>query len=179
MPLRNTSLRYGSVAKTLHWLIFLLLISQVTFGYFLESIPKSMQAFSYNLHKLTGLLIFALMVLRGLWALINPKPLLPLSTRLWEHLLERLVHFLLYFAILAMALLGWVGSVAGGRPPHLGNFIFNLPITPSKSLASLAFELHNAFAILIITLVSLHVIAAFFHYFIRKDKVLQSMLPGG
>jgi cytochrome b561 len=179
MSLRNTTMTYGSVAKFFHWLIFILLAGQVTFGYFLESIPKDIQPITYNLHKLMGVSILLLMLLRGLWALNNPKPYLPLSTKLWEHLLERFVHFLLYALVFAMALVGWIGSIAAGRPPHLGNLLITLPLIPAnKEIVEIAFYLHGILAIALIILVGLHVAAALFHYIIKRDNVLQRMLPG-
>ena len=38
--LKNTIDNYGSVARTLHWLIAVLVIGMLIFGFLLESIPK-------------------------------------------------------------------------------------------------------------------------------------------
>lgn len=177
MGVRNTSVSYGSVAKFFHWLIFFLLVGMIIFGYFLEDIPKDYKPVAYNIHKLTGLTILILMLLRGLWALSNPKPLPPFDVPVWQRWAERLVHFLLYAAIIAMPLAGWIGSIASGKPPHLGSFNVSLPIAQDKSLASAAFEVHNTTAIIIIILVSIHILAALYHYFIKKDEILGRMWP--
>ncbi|RDI46482.1 cytochrome b [Aquicella lusitana] len=177
MSLRNTVSTYGSVAKFFHWLIFLLLFFMIVFGFFLEDLPKDYQPVAYNLHKLTGLTILALMVLRGFWALVNPKPALPADTLAWQRMAERIVHFLFYVAVITMPLAGWIGSVAGGRPPHLGDFKFTLPIEQNKALAEAAFELHGIVAIVIIVLFVIHVTAALYHHYIKRDDVLRRMLP--
>lgn len=177
MPLKNTMTAYGSVAKFFHWLIFLLLFFMIIFGYFLDDIPKDYQPFAYNIHKLTGLLILTLMVLRALWAMFNVKPILPMKTRTWERWAERMVHMLLYAVIIAMPLAGWIGSSAAGRPPHLGNYKLLLPVPQSKPLVESSFSVHNTLAIIIIVLFCVHVAAALFHHFIRKDDVLRRMLP--
>lgn len=175
--LRNTSTSYGSVAKFFHWLIFILLFVMIVYGYFLESVPKPYKAIAVNTHKLIGVTILVLVLLRLMWALINPKPLLPLDTKIWERVLERLVHYLLYATMLAMPLSGWIASVGGGRPPHLGSLYLNLPIEQDKALADSAFDFHQLLAIAIIILFCIHVSAALYHHFIRKDNVLRRMMP--
>lgn len=178
MTIKNTLTTYGSVAKFLHWLIFLLLFFMIIYGYFLPDIPKTYQAMAYNIHKVTGVLILCLMLLRGFWALINPRPLLASqASSFWERVIERIVHYLLYVAVIAMPLSGWIGSSSAGKAPHVGGFVLQLPIAHHKALIKGAFEIHNFLALAIIVLVSLHFIAALYHYFIKKDEILQRMLP--
>src|SRR3990167_4238155 len=98
---RNSNTQYGSVAKFFHWVIFLLLFCMIIFGFLLDDIPKDYQGVAYNTHKLTGLTILCLMLLRALWALTNPKPALPSDTKPWQRTAERLVHLLLYLTIIA------------------------------------------------------------------------------
>lgn len=175
--LRNTHQEYGLVTKTFHWVIFLLLLFMIIYGFLLPSIPKPYQAFAYNLHKQTGLTILLLMILRLFWSLANPKPKLPQNTPNWQAVLERVVHWLLYIVIIAMPLAGWIGSSAVGKGPHFFGVALNLPIPANKQLSEICFQIHNTVAIIIIVLVSVHVLAALYHYFIKRDQVLQRMLP--
>ncbi|MBA3661258.1 MAG: cytochrome b [Gammaproteobacteria bacterium] len=179
MSYRNSLFSYGSVAKFFHWLIALLIIAMLIYGYFLENIPKAYAGFAYNLHKMTGITIFALVVLRMLWGAINPKPMIPPGTPMWQRLSEYLVHYTLYLCILAMPLAGWIGSSAAGKAPHLGGINFMLPIAQSKTISSASFFIHNNLAIIIIVLVSVHVLAALYHHFIKRDNILRRMLPYG
>lgn len=145
-------------------------------GYFMDDISdKALRGNVINVHKLIGLTILALMILRTLWALINRKPDLPAGSKTWERWTVRAVHLSLYLVLLIMPLIGWIGSVAGGWIPHLGNIQFNLPIEKNKALSDLAFDTHNTLAIIIIVLVSLHALAALYHFFIKKDNILQRM----
>jgi len=178
MSLRNTTTAYGSVSKFFHWLISTLIILMLIFGYFLDDFPKDIQPITYNIHKLTGLTILALMVLRLLWALANPKPVLPTDTLPWQRTAERMTHFMFYVFVILMPLAGWIGSIAENRPPHLGGFNFELPIPRDKALAGAAFNMHGTVAIVLIVLISAHVLAALYHHFIRKDNILVRMLPG-
>jgi cytochrome b561 len=174
--LSNTGSSYGPISKFFHWVIGVLVILML-FTYFLDDIPnKILKGVAFNAHKLTGLTILSLMVLRLIWTLCNPKPTLP-NTKLWERCLEHLVHWSLYLALFLMPIAGWIGVSAGGHGPRLGMHDLSLPIDKSEKLSDLAFSVHNTLAIIIIVLVSLHVLAAAFHYFVKKDNVFQRMWP--
>jgi len=172
----NTGSTYGPISKFFHWVIGLLVILML-FSYFLDDIPnKLLRGTAFNAHKLLGLSILALMVLRLIWTLYNRKPVLPNTVR-WQRLMEHLGQWIIYLALFLMPFAGWVGTSAGGKPPRLGMHSLSLPLEKSDSLADLAFRIHNALAILIIVMVSLHVLAALFHYFVKKDGVFERMLP--
>ncbi len=176
--LRNTRATYGSVAKVFHWVIFILVVCMLIFGYWMDGITdKTLRASLMNIHKLIGLTILLIMMLRLIWALLNPKPDLP-NAKPWEHRLERIGHFLLYFVLLAMPIAGWVMAVTAGFAPHIFNFRFQLPLSKNENVMNIAMGTHNTLAIVIIVLVSLHILAALYHYFFKKDNVLQRMMPG-
>jgi len=175
--LRNTSNSYGAVAKFLHWLIFVLVFVMIVGGFFMDDVPSDYKGMIFNLHKLTGLTILSLMVLRLLWALVNQKPSLPVSMPGWQRSAARITHVFLYLLVIAMPLVGWVGSSAGGKGPHIGDFILQLPVPQNKPLKSLMFDMHGLIAYLIIAFVSIHVLAALYHHYIKQDNVLRRMLP--
>ncbi len=176
MAIFNKAQGYGEIAKFFHWLLFLLIGGMLVFGYFLDDIPDDWKGFAYNTHKLLGITILALMLLRAFWALINRKP--ELRTSWIEYFLERTVHYSLYAVVLAMPIVGWIGSVAAGRPPRWDNYVFNLPIEQNKALSKQLFGWHKSLAIVLIALIAIHFLAAIFHHFIRRDNVLKRMLPG-
>lgn len=173
----NTHASYGPFSKFFHWVMAFFVILMLSASYFIGDIPdKLARGITYNAHKLVGLTILFLIVLRFIWALINPRPL-SLNVHSWERFAEKLVHWLLYLSLISMPLAGWIGSVAGGRAPSWRSITFNLPIEKNEWLSDLAFSIHNNLAIFIIVLVSLHTLAALYHHFIRKDKTLERMLP--
>jgi cytochrome b561 len=179
MSLKNSATTYGSVAQFLHWTIFLLVLIMIPLGYVMGDISdKALRGQVFNIHKLIGMLILTLMLLRTGWALRNVKPALPSGTPLWQKRSERGLHFLLYAGLIVMPLSGWMGSVAAGRPPHLGHIVFELPIAQSKSVSNFAFDyIHIPLAIILIVLISIHMLAALYHHFIKKDDILRRMLP--
>ncbi len=175
---RNTRESFGSVSKFLHWVIAFLVIIMLFAGYFMGDIPNQQIKFAiYNLHKLCGITILFLMILRVVWALTNPKPVSPPGTSRFEHFLEWSGHVFLYVLILAMPLVGWMGSVAAGYLPYIGTLQLGLPIAKNPDLSKLLFEIHDILAVVIIVMVSLHVLAALYHHYIRKDNVLKRMMP--
>lgn len=175
--LNNSKTSYGSVTKVLHWLVFFLVVGMLCLGFLLDDInDKPLHAKVVNIHKLIGLLILALMLFRALWAFSNPKPGLPLNTPSWQKYAERSVHWLIYLALIAMPISGWIMSVAAGYAPHLFDISFNLPIAKNKVLGDRMYDTHVFLAYSIIVLVSIHVCAALYHYLIKKDSVLQRMM---
>lgn len=177
MSIRNTNDSYGSVAKFLHWLIFILVFVMIVGGFFLGDVPKEYKGVVYNLHKLTGLTILFLMLIRLGWKMTNVKPALPADTTTWQRRAERAVHDLLYLLIIAMPLAGWIGSSSAGKAPHIGGISLTLPVPESEALIDTMFEIHELIAYGIIFLVCVHVAAALYHHYIKKDNILRRMLP--
>lgn len=178
MAIRNTSTSYGSVSKWFHWIVAVLVIGMLVYGYFLGDIPKQYKGLAINIHKLTGLLILTLIILRLVWATFNVKPFLPYDPLPWQRVVEYVVHYGLYCLLIAMPLAGWIGAVTAGHPPRLGEVVFNLPLNLNKAVVHIAFQIHSLLAIALIVFVSLHILAALYHHFIKKDEVLRCMLPG-
>lgn len=178
MGLKNTANSYGSVAKFLHWLIFILVFGMIVGGLCLDYVPKDYKGVIYNLHKLTGLTILFLMLIRLVWKLVNVKPKLPADTTVWQRHAERVVHDLLYLLIICMPLAGWIGSSSAGKPPHIGDISLGLPIPENEVLIDTMFTLHEYIAYAIIVMVSIHIFAALYHHYVKKDDVLKRMLPG-
>jgi len=178
MRLRNTATSYGSISKLFHWLIFLLVLGMIPLGYFMGDISdKAYKAQVVNLHKLIGVLILVLMLMRVCWAMSNVKPLLPFQTPTWQRIAERCMHVFLYLGLIIMPLSGLIGSVAAGWPPKLGGVSIVLPISKSKAMAEFAFEyVHEPLAIILISLISIHVLAALYHHFVKRDDVLRRMI---
>ncbi len=75
---RNTSDRYGAVAKILHWLTFVFLFGNAWLGLYMNDLPKGPETDAvYALHRAFGITILLVAVLRLLWRWTNPKPAPP------------------------------------------------------------------------------------------------------
>ena len=88
------------------------------------------------------------------------------------------MHTSLYVLLLAMPIVGYIANSAYGAPtPFFG--LFDLPpiVGKNEALATQLFTIHRWVGWLVIALVLMHVGAALYHYFIRRDNVLKRMLP--
>jgi cytochrome b561 len=186
---RDHTTRYGLVAMTLHWLIAVLIIANITIGLEFSDLPRGDPAKLelFQLHASFGMVVLLLSLFRLGWRVFNPAPPLPTGLPDWMRIAGRGMHHLFYFAIIAIPLAGWlmVSAGSGGRSiPFFG--LFGWPSFPF--LSGLArpeaqpwhefFEsAHVWLAWMMIVLVPVHILAALYHHFIRDDNVLLRMLP--
>ncbi|HEY4078673.1 MAG TPA: cytochrome b [Rhizomicrobium sp.] len=187
----NTETRYGTVAIALHWIIALLIIGNLGLGYYFNGIMDHHDAARTDLiqfHRSIGLTVLVLSVARLAWRLFNPAPPLPAGIGPAKRMTAHVTHFLLYFFIIAVPLVGWlhVSEAKTDVPTHyFGLFAWpNIGLlahmTPAAKAAwhHVTGLSHAWLAYSALLLVLLHIGAALYHQFIRKDAVLPRMLPG-
>jgi cytochrome b561 len=167
------------VAIALHWLIAALVLAQVTWGWWMQQIPKQppgLRADAFNLHKSVGLVILALMLLRLGWRLAHPAP--PLAgLPAWQRRLARANHGLLYAALFVMPLAGYLGSVFSGYPVKW--FGFTLPAWGWKDeqIKTLMSSVHLVTSFVLVGAVLLHVAGALSHA-LARDGYVRRMMTG-
>lgn len=178
--LKNTETSWGSVAKLFHWTISLLIIGLLIVGALMGYAPPSLKGIIYNTHKLIGLFVLLLVILRISWRCINITPRLPDALPRWMVHASQISHRLLYLLMLSMPISGWVMSSAAGQQyhPHLFGFTFGLPIATNRALAQSANQAHELLAWMLLMVLITHISAALYHHFIRKDEILIRMMPG-
>jgi cytochrome b561 len=178
MPARNSALRYGIVAQTLHWAIVALLIVQVTLGMIADELPLGLEKLALLArHKSFGITILGLAVIRLAWRWIDRPPPPPPMPR-WQQLAANLNHWALYALLFAMPLSGWMMSSASNYPVSWFG-LAQLPdlVLPDRSLKEQLEEVHELLATILISLALLHVAAALKHQFFDRDGLLFRMLP--
>ena len=139
MPATNTTARYGSVAKTFHWLTALGILAVIPLGIIANDLPYDTaeqladKAWLFSLHKTVGVTLFFVALARILWALSQPKPAPLHPDRGVETLLAEIVHWLLYGSLVLVPLSGWVHHAATeGFAPIWWPFGQNLPLVPES-----------------------------------------------
>ena len=177
--LRNTAADWGAVAKTLHWLIAVLILIEIPLGWIAVAwrlSPVKLNLFVW--HKSVGVLILALVLLRLAWRWANPLPRLPAGIPAWQHVAAKVDHLLQYALMLALPVSGWVVDSAA-RIPFRVFWLFQLPhiVGPSKALEELGKVAHYGMAIALLVLLAGHIGAGFWHHTVRRDDVLRRMLP--
>ena len=180
MTLRNSATQWGSVSKSFHWLIVLLLIGQGTVGLLMGDMPRGPDKLVVmNLHKSFGITILALAVLRVLWLLAagRPQPAPGVSAR--NQALAKLGHLALYALLFAVPLTGWLLTDYGGRA--VGWFgLFELPrlVAENHDLHETFEEAHELLFWALTATALGHALAAVYHHVFLKDATLARMLPG-
>jgi cytochrome b561 len=171
---------YDRIAKMVHWTT-LLLIAGVYVAVWASHAAGSREqsALLVQLHRSIGLTILALTLFRLAWRWNARIPPLPAELPLFQKLAARAIEYILYVLLLLQPALGVLNTNARGR---LVDFYFlgELPpvVGPDKMLAKQAMAAHELVAYLLLALVALHAVAALFHHFVRRDNVLNAMLPG-
>jgi cytochrome b561 len=119
-----------------------------------------------------------LTLLRLAWRWRAPIPELPADLPAAQKVAARVTEWYLYLLLLAQPILGILH--ANGRGSRVGfYFLGQLPpiIGADKALAKQAMTAHEFIGYLLLALIGLHAAAALFHHFIRRDGVLETMLP--
>ncbi|MGU3416853.1 cytochrome b [Methylobacterium sp. D54C] len=169
--------RYHPVSQALHWLNAALVLAVLPLAWVAISLPPTPAKGSmFVLHKSVGLTILAIVVVRILWRMIRPAPPDPHAPRLLT-LIGRVNHFLLYAIFLIMPISGYLLSALSGRDtPYF--WLFTIPGLPKDDATQKIFESIHVFGQwLVYALVLLHVAGTAWHLVIRRDGLLERMLP--
>ena len=181
MPLFNTATRYGAVSQAFHWVTVLLVGAAYLLG---PGGPESRvylaaRASDVALHETVGMLVFAVVLGRALWRLVDRRPENP-PMAAWMDWSARAVHWLLYGLLVAIPATAVIGAYLEGHPVTFLGLGAIGPIGPlSHSLGQTISDLHRSLGDFIVWVAGAHAAAALFHHFIMRDRVLVSMLPVG
>ena len=171
--------QYTATAKSLHWLMAVMLFGLLALGLYMTDLPLSPEKLKlYSWHKWAGVTVFLLLLFRLLWRIKNPPPPLPESMPKALQLLAHAGHFGLYALMFAIPLSGWLMSSAKGfQTVYFGVLPIPDLIEKNKELGHLLAEVHETLSWLFIILLVGHIAAALKHHFIDKDDILIRMLP--
>ena len=177
----RTPLRYANPAVTLHWIIVLLLLTQVWLGFTfanMERGPARMEFFTW--HKTVGATILVLTLIRLSYRLKNPPPPYPPEMPAWRLAAAVWSHRLLYTLLILLPLTGLIavsGHTTGWFTPLVGNI--PLPVVPgvSEGTGEMSGEVHEFLVWSTITLLALHIGAALYEQFVARRGVAYRMPP--
>ena len=177
----STQGRYTRTAIVLHWLVLALLVAQYAIGWTMPHIGRNTPVTTLiSLHFSIGVLILGVIIVRLIWRIIHGEPASETGIPPWQVHSARAIHRLLYLLLLGVPLLGWVNASYRGMPITLFGLLHVPPLVGVHAAGwGWTGDIHTLVAeYAILPLVGLHVAAALYHYFIRRDQVLQRMLPG-
>lgn len=175
MAMKSSADRYGSVAMTVHWLTAIAILGLLWAGFTAaDTADEAAKIQLLRLHTSAGIAVFSLTLFRiGWWLFADRRPEEAAGLPRWQGRSARIVHLLLYLVIIVlgasgiglMALSG-AGDVLAGNAVGLPDFRDYAPR-----------PVHGIAARLLIALTVLHVVAALYHQFVRRDGTLSRMLP--
>jgi cytochrome b561 len=167
--------RYHPVHVTLHWLTALLVFMPLLVGFFVFArTPDAQEAQMLGMHKWIGIILGVVVILRVVTRFAFKRPAPADAGHPALNLLGKVVHFFLYAAIFGMLFTGDSLDEAYGLESIMagnGTMPENLFVYPERLL-------HGNAAYILAALVVLHIGAALYHQFIRKDNLLARMWYG-
>ena len=175
---RNTENVYGMVHISLHWTAALMIVVLLPLGLWMTGLDYYNPWYrkAPDLHRAIGVLLGLVMLIRIGWSLSSIKPA-PLASRVWENHLAGAVQRLLYLLPLLLIISGYLISTADGRAVDVFGW-FEIPATLHgiEGQEDIAGDIHFALAMVLLTLITLHALAALRHHFVLKDDTLRRMV---
>ncbi len=171
---------YNRVAQAVHWLVAVLAFAVVWLGWNVSAAPRNtpQRDLLMLVHQSVGLTILGVMVFRAWWRWHHPPPPLPPSLSRIERSLAWLTHVALYLLLLVMPLAGYLSMAAAGHAVS----VFGLVSVPSflpdnNRWSQVAIAIHLVGQYPLYLFVALHIAGALLHGAVRRDGVLERMLP--
>lgn len=171
MSRKSSSTHYGTVAVTIHWLTAILIVVLLGSGFNAGGSEDSVaKVFFLRFHVPIGLTILLLTIARICWWVFADKKPEPVAMPVWQDRMSRVVHVVLYLAIIGLSTSGVGMMILSGAGPYifgiedpslLPNFWDYIPRTP-----------HGIVGRVLVVLIILHAGAALYHHFVVRDGLL-------
>lgn len=171
--------RYDAGAMAFHWTMVVLVVVVGVLGLLHDSWPRTTAAWWINLHALIGLLVWVLLMTRFWWRRRHPPPELPPGAGAMARRLSSPLHLLLYLLLFVIPVFGIVTFIWHGRAFDFGLFKVDFGVAKNRAIFHPTEDIHGYLAYALFTLIGLHVLAALWHQFVRRDGVLSRMWPPG
>ena len=173
--------RYTPISQLFHWTVVLLIVGLLVTDSLREAAPKpsDLRTEWLNLHMSIGILLFLVVIARILWTRLTPQPA-PVPGARWTQVAALVAHGLLNLATLLIPIFGYLRVASKGRTADF--FGLQLP-SLTGDLPWLNDWMHvfhgEPMEVALYALITLHVVAALWHQWIKQDGTLTRMLPWG
>ena len=168
---------YDNLAIALHWLTALLVVVQFALGQTWGWFPRPTRHLMIVTHMSLGIILTVVILARVLWRFILRHHVSSLE-RGWVRIASTTVHYVLYALLAIEAVLGFLSRWEGDEAMSFFGLQIPPPFTPAgQKVAHQLQDIHNWAGWAIIILATGHALAALYHYYFLKDRVLGRMLP--
>jgi len=182
--LQTREATYSTAARHFHWWTAGLLATQVPVGLYMTYRGNVLNVWDgltntlYSSHKTLGLVILLLVIARLSYRLVRGAPADEPTITWWQKAASHATHWSLYLLLILVPIVGWLGISLYGAREVFGIATIPALAAQNSEAAGPVLMLHRYLAYLTVALAAMHIGAAVvLHYFIRKDGVLQRMLP--
>ena len=171
---------YSLTARALHWTTAVLVLIMLPLGVVItnEWGGPAKDAL-YDLHRSIGAVLIPIVIARLAYRLTHKPPPLPDDVPAIQQFAAHATHWGLYALLVVPPFVGWVATSA--YPAAIMVFgLFQLPPIwrQDRALSEGLFVVHALIGIAIAGLAAVHIGAALYHHFVRKDRILMRMISG-
>lgn len=170
---------FDQTTRVMHWVTagLMLCVFVLAFSIDLATSRATHTAF-LQLHRSVGLTVWIVTLFRLAWRHAAKYPDWPSDMSQTMRVAAVASEYALYALLLVQPILGILQTNAHGDHVDLF-FIGQLPalIEKNRALAHELLSVHKALGFSLLGLIALHVSAALFHHFWRRDDTLTAMLP--
>jgi len=170
---------FDRATRWMHWLTAGLVLSVFALAFTIDlATSRAAHTAFLQLHRSVGLTIWLLTLFRLAWRHFAKYPDWPSDMSRTMRVAAATSEYALYALLLAQPILGVLQTNAHGDHVNVF-FIGQLPalIEKNRPLAQQLLSAHKAVGFSLLGLIALHVSAALFHHFWRRDDTLTAMLP--
>jgi cytochrome b561 len=171
---------YNPLQRGLHWAMAAFIFIALALGMVAVQLPRGgLRSDVLFVHKSFGVTIFVLAILRVGLRIVAGAPAYRKPLDRLSELGSKAAHLALYALMLVLPVSGYVISSAGGNVvPFFGLFALPNVVTHDRELAEKAAGAHLVFAWAIGIVLALHIAAALWHAWVKRDEVMARMWPG-
>jgi cytochrome b561 len=175
----NQVSRYHPALVTLHWLLAVLIVAMLCIGFFvLAATPNSdpQKIAVLRVHMAVGVFILLLMVVRFIVRMFSTRPVAATTGSPALDRIAPITHYGFYALVLLMVGSGFATGILAGLPAIV--FAGSGDPLPPTFDAYPSFRAHGLFAAILAAFIALHVLAALYHQFVRRDGLFRRMWFG-
>jgi cytochrome b561 len=172
--------RHPACIRRLHWAVAAGVAVQLALGWGSEAITGDAGMRLLRIHFQLGMVLLALMLLRLGCRIVRRMPAADAGEPRWRRRLAGGVHLALYLVLFLLPVSGYVIWIWMQAPLEVLGVLrvpaLFVPPADDETWRAVAWYVHNACVWLLCALVVLHVAAALWHQWVRRDGLLRRML---
>ncbi|WP_250528455.1 cytochrome b [Caballeronia sp. GAWG2-1] len=168
---------YDRLSIAIHWFLFVCVVALCIIGFLFYKLDFNSESYNnyYYWHRSVGEVVFAVMVFSVFWRSRRPRPP-ELRDVQWRARAAKLTQrTLIGFLIAVPAIKIWRGAYGIGW--EFFGIKIPAPLPKNVPMGHFLTDAHYYTAIALIALSSLHALAALYHHYFLKDKLINRMNP--